>query len=99
MIKVDKRRYDQDRYEKLYDFIELIYILNKLSNKTYVDDRSKQHLIGMLNNVESIKYNFDKYRDKDTYERNYKVSSSKYEPVNSNDFLEKIFFFLKSLNN
>lgn len=97
-----RRHYDRDSYEKLYDIIELIYILNRLSNNSYVDDRSKQYLIGMLNDVESIKNNFDKYRDEEPYLRKAKISRSDYDGYNYDNrdtFVQKIIIFLKSLNN
>lgn len=102
VVNVGRRHYDRDSYEKLYDIIELIYILNRLSNNSYVDDRSKQYLIGMLNDVESIKNNFDKYRDEEPYLRKAKISRSDYDGYNYDNrdtFVQKIIIFLKSLNN
>lgn len=95
------RQYGHDAYDKMYDMIELIYILNRLSNNSYVDDRSKRYLIEMLGNVESIKGNFDKYREVDLYRRNTINSCDKCEGCYSNNygsFLDRIIFFLKSLN-
>ncbi len=98
---MNRREFDQERYEKLYDMVELMYILNRLSNNSYVDDRTKGYLIGMLENVESIKSNFDKYRYDEPYQKNVKASNYKYNvgySNNSDSFLDKIIFFLKSLN-
>lgn len=98
---MDRKRYDQEMYDKMYDMIELIYILNRLSNNSYVDDRSKDYLIGMLNDVESIKSNFDKYRVNDSYMKNQEVGINKYNGYYSNkndSFIDKIIFYLKSLN-
>lgn len=102
VVKVGRRYSDRDNYEKLYDMIELIYILNRLSNNSYVDDNSKQYLIGMLNNVESIKNNFDKYRYEQPVSKNPQISrsdcnDSKYRTRDS--LSQKIILFLKSLNN
>jgi hypothetical protein len=98
---MDRRRYSHDRYEKLYDLIELIYLLNRVSDNSYIDDGSKKYLIEMLNNVESIKNNFDKYRDDDFYNRSGKISVNNYDGHyhnNGESFLDRIIFFLKSLN-
>lgn len=101
-MNLDKRHYNQDMYSKMYDLIELIYVLNRLSNNSNVDDRSKQYLISMLNDVESIQSNFDKYRYKESYYRNPKISSKGCDGCNYDNkgtFADKIFLFLKSLNN
>lgn len=98
---MDRRKYDYDNYEKMYDLIELIYILNRLSNNSYIDERSKKYLIGMLENVESIKSNFDKYREDEPYRINTKFSCNKCDGCYSNNrdsFLDRIIFFLKTLN-
>lgn len=96
------RNYDRNDYEKMYDLIELIYILNRLSNNSYVDERSKKYVISMLNNVESIRYNFDKYRD--TEPENQIASSRSYKQndwnfSNGNSIINKVINFLNSLNN
>lgn len=96
-----RRQYDCDKYEKMYDLIELIYILNRLSNNSYVDERSKKYLIGMLENVESIKSNFDKYREDEPCRGNTRMSCSKCDGCysnNSESFLDRIIFLLKTLN-
>lgn len=98
---MDRRRYDQDMYNKMYDMVELIYILNRLSNNSYVDDRSRQYLIGMLNDVESIKSNFDKYRVNEPDIKSAQMSCNKYNGCYSNkndSLLDRIIFYLKSLN-
>lgn len=98
---MDRRRYDQDMYDKMYDMIELIYILNRLSNNSYIDDSSKKHLIGMLNDVESIKNNFDKYRFNEPYGKNLQMSCNKCNDCHSNknnSFIDRVIFYLKSLN-
>lgn len=93
--------YDRNSYEKMYDLIELIYILNRLSNNSYVDERSKKYMIGMLNDVESIRNNFDKYRDE---KPDYKLASGRtYKQNNWNSstgdsFINKVINFLNSLN-
>ena len=100
---MDRRqcRHD-DRYDKMYDLIELIYILNRLSNNSYIDERSKKYLIGMLEDVESIKSNFDKYRGDEHCKINYTVGCNNYDDCNFNDysdsFLDRILFYLKRLN-
>jgi len=98
---VYKRHYDYDKYDKMYDMIELIYILNRLSNNSYIDDNSKKYLIGMLENVESIQSNFDNFREDEPYFRNKEMSCNKCDGCYSNSsdsFMDKIIFFLKSLN-
>lgn len=92
---------DRNSYEKMYDLIELIYILNRLSNNSYIDERSKKYMIGMLNDVESIRYNFDKYRD---IEPDYRISSSRshkrndWSSNNDNSIINRVIKFLNSLN-
>ncbi|MGD9569766.1 MAG: hypothetical protein AB7V48_15890 [Sedimentibacter sp.] len=96
-----KRNCGYDNYDKMYDMIELLYILNRLSNNSYIDDNSKKYLIGMLENVESIKSNFDNYREDEPYLGSRKISCNKCDGCYSNSsdsFLDKIIFFLKSLN-
>lgn len=98
---MNRRQYDHDRYDKMYDMIELIYLLNRLTNNSYVDEGSKKYLIGMLENVESIKSNFDKNRDDEPY-RKTRMDCYKCDGCYSNDsdsFLDRIIFYLKTLNN
>lgn len=98
---MDRRQYDRDMYDKMYDMIELIYILNRLSNNSYVDEHSKKYLIEMLENVESAQMNFDKYREVEPYRGNTKMSCNKCSSCNFNcrdSFLDRIIFFLKTLN-
>lgn len=98
---MDERRYDRDMYNKMYDMVELIYILNRLSKNSYIDERSKKYLIGMLNDVEYIKSNFDKYRVKEPYVGKGSIGRDKYEDYDysgKSTFIDKIIFFLKSLN-
>ena len=45
---MNKRNYDRDMMEKMYDIIELIYILKRLTDDFYEDDRSKQYLLEMM---------------------------------------------------
>lgn len=99
---MNRRQYDQDRYDKMYDMIELIYLLNRLTNNSYVDEGSRKYLIGMLENVESIKSNFDRYRDDEPYRLKAKADCFKCDGCFSNDsdsFLDRIIFYLKTLNN
>lgn len=101
---MSRRPYDREMYDKMNDMIELIYILNRLSNNSYIDNRSKQYLIGMLNDVESIKSNFDKYRIREPLREPPRIGCNKCEGCypdkgyGSGGFVDKILFFLKSLN-
>lgn len=98
---MNRGRYDQDMYDKMYDMIELIYILNRLSNNSYIDDRSKGYLIEMLNDVESIKSNFDKYRFKEPLRKPPQIACNKCDGCycdKNGSFIDRIIFFLKSLN-
>ena len=94
-------QYDQDKYDKLYDMIELVYILNRLSNNSYLDGRSKQQLTDMLNDALSVKYNLDKYKFQEPLRRQQEIGFNKdvgnYSYKNES-FLDKIILFLKSLN-
>lgn len=98
---MDRRSYDQDRYNKLYDIIELIYILDRLSNKHHVDEKTKNHLICMLKDVDSIRRNnFDRHREIKNYGDVNKLDYSKddYFPSKSESTIDKIIYYLKSLN-
>ncbi|MDF2950031.1 MAG: hypothetical protein K0R07_2078 [Sedimentibacter sp.] len=98
---MNRRQYDHDKYDKMYDMIELIYLLNRLTNNSYVDEGSKKYLIGMLENVESIKSNFDRYRDDEPYGIKTRMDCSKCDGCYSNasdSFLDRIIFYLKTLN-
>lgn len=99
---MDRRHYDREVFNKMYDIIELIYILNRLSNNSQIDDHSKQYLISMLNDVESVKSNFDKYRYQEPYSGRQYISSKHCDSCNyktGDTLADKIIFFLKSLNN
>ncbi|NLK64937.1 MAG: hypothetical protein GX289_07570, partial [Tissierellia bacterium] len=61
---MDNRKYDRDMISKMYDIIELIYILNRLTNEFYEEDYSKQYLLDMMDNMQNAKYSYDKYRGK-----------------------------------
>jgi hypothetical protein len=60
VMKVVNRNYDKDMINKMYDIIELIYILNKLTNEFYEEDYSKQYLLDMMDNMQNVKYSYDK---------------------------------------
>lgn len=93
--------YDGDKYDKLYDMIELVYILNRLSNNSYLEESSKEQLTEMLNDAISVKYNFDKYKFHEPLSRQSKIDFNEYGgnyPYRGDSFLDKIIFFLKSLN-
>ncbi|HBD64693.1 MAG TPA: hypothetical protein DC038_09685 [Clostridiales bacterium] len=94
-------RYENNMHDKMYDIIELMYILNRLSNNSYIDDNSKQYLIRMLNDAESIKSNFDKYKDYEPEREEREIGYSRYNGYNYRNrgsFGDKIISFLKSLN-
>lgn len=91
---MDKRNYDRDMVSKMYDIIELIYILNRLTNEFYEEDYSKQYLLDMMDNVQNVKYNYDKYRGRDA-----NVTKHDYYDYGKRDsFIDRIIFYLKSLN-
>ncbi|NLJ57751.1 MAG: hypothetical protein GX339_02785 [Tissierellia bacterium] len=89
---MDRRHYDRDRVNKMYDIIELLYILNRLTNEFYEDDYSKGYLIDMVDNMENLRHNYHKYKRKDKVV-NYGCYCSK-----KNGLMDKIIFYLKSLN-
>jgi hypothetical protein len=94
-------QYDQDKYDKLYDMIELVYILNRLSDNSYIDERSKHQLTEMLNDALVVKYNFDKYKFQEPLRRQPEIGCNKDDRCYSHkneSFLDKVIFFLKSLN-
>ena len=93
---MNKRNYDRDMMEKMYDIIELIYILKRLTDDFYEDDRSKKYLLEMMNDMQNVKYSIDKYKG-----TGIKRNASKFDYRHygtSDTFIDKIIFYLKSLN-
>jgi len=98
---MDRRGPDQDLMNKMQDAIELVYLLNKLTNNNYYDDYSKEYLISMLNNMDSIKSNYDKFKYKGVSKNDTKSRARHCDScyMNKNEsFLDKIMFYLNSLN-
>jgi len=98
---MDRRCPDQDLKDKMQDVIELVYLLNKLTNNNCNEEYSKKYLLSMLDNMDSIKNNYDKYKYQDVSMRNTRTCSKRCDScnINKNDgFLDKIIFYLKSLN-
>jgi hypothetical protein len=95
-MKVDKRNYDRDMISKMYDIIELIYILNRLTNEFYEEDYSKQYLLDMMDNMQNAKYSYDKYRGRD--EKMNVMKNDNYYYGKKDSFIDRIIFYLKSLN-
>lgn len=93
---MDNRNYDRDMISKMYDIIELIYILNRLTNEFYEEDYSKQYLLDMLDNMENVKYSLDKYRGRDA--KSNVVKHDCHYCGKKDSFIDKIIFYLKSLN-
>ncbi|NYB75155.1 hypothetical protein HZF24_13485 [Sedimentibacter hydroxybenzoicus DSM 7310] len=86
---------------KFYDIIELVYILNKLSDKKCMDERTRQYLISILKDIDFMKYKFDNYRCEEPPKKFDKIGCNAYDcssPDNKNSFMDQIIFFLKSLN-
>ena len=95
-MKVDKRNYDRDMIAKMYDIIELIYILNRLTNEFYEEDYSKQYLIDMMDNMQNVRYSYDKYRGRES--KNSVISNAYNRYDKSDSLVDKIILYLKSLN-
>jgi len=98
---MDRRGPDQDLMNKMQDAIELVYLLNKLANKNYYDDYSKDYLISMLSDMDSIKSNYDKFKYKGMSKNDTKSCSKHCDSCYMNkteSFLDKIMFYLNSLN-
>lgn len=102
---MDKRGPDQEMINKMYDAIELIYILNRLTNGSYCDDYSREYLISMLGDVDNLKNNYDRYkfRDEDRRigKRDFLHGSRQCDGLNCDNkgnFVDKIIYFLQSLN-
>lgn len=93
---MDKRNYDRDMMDKMYDIIELLYILNRLTNEFYEEDYSKQYLLDMMDNMKGVKYNYDKYRGRGGEIGAMKSGGFQYSKNDS--FIDRIIFYLKSLN-
>ncbi len=93
---MDKRNYDKDMINKMYDIIELIYILNKLTYEFYEEDYSKQYLLDMMDNMQNVKYSYESYRGRDN---KINMINNSYNHYGKKDgILDKIIFYLKSLN-
>ena len=93
---MDKKNYDRDMISKMYDIIELIYILNRLTNEFYEEDYSKQYLLDMMDNMQNAKYSYDKYRGRD--EKMNVMKNDNYYYGKKDSFIDRIIFYLKSLN-
>jgi glycosyltransferase involved in cell wall biosynthesis len=96
VMKVDKRKCDDNMIDRMYDIIELIYILNRLTNKFCEDEHSKQCLLDMMDNMQNVKYSYDKYRGKCGKRNLIKHECHNY--CTKDRFIDKIIFYLKSLN-
>ena len=95
-MKVDNRNYDRDMMDKMYDIIELMYILNRLTNEFYEEDYSKQYLLNIMDNMQGVKYNYDKYREREGKTGAMRNDGLMYSKNDS--FIDRIIFYLKSLN-
>jgi len=98
---MDRRGPDQELMSKMQDAIELAYLLNKLTNKNYYDDYSKDYLISMLSDMDSIKSNYDKFKYKGMNNNNSRTCKGQCNSCYTNKdegVLNKIIYFLKSLN-
>ncbi|WP_312700692.1 hypothetical protein [Sedimentibacter sp.] len=87
--------------KKFYDIIELVYILNKLSDKGCMDERTRQYLISILKDVDFMKYKFDNYKCVEPLKKIDGIGCNNCDCCNqdcSSSFMDKIIFFLKSLN-
>ncbi|HBC31184.1 MAG TPA: hypothetical protein DC024_08085 [Clostridiales bacterium] len=93
---MDNRKYDRDMINKMYDIIELVYILNRLTNEFYEDEPSKQYLLDMMDNMQNVKYSYDKYRCK--CGKGNAIKHDSRHLCTNNSFIDKIIFYLKSLN-
>lgn len=91
-MELDKKKYDRDAISKMYDIIELYYLLNKLTNEFYEEDYSKEYLLDMVGSMENIRDNLDRYRRKDPPARH------SYYHGRGNSFFDKIIYYLKTLN-
>jgi hypothetical protein len=95
-MKVDNRKYDRDMINKMYDIIELVYILNRLTNEFCENEPSKQYLLDMMDNMQNVKYSYDKYKCKCSKRNEIKHDCGHY--CTNGSFIDKIIFYLKSLN-
>ncbi len=89
---MDRRGPDQEMINKMYDAIELIYILNRMTNGSYCDDYSREYLISMLEDVDE---------DRRIERRSFAHGSRRCDSLNCDNkgnFVDKIINFLQSLN-
>ena len=93
---MDNRKYDRDMINKMYDIIELVYILNRLTNEFYEGEHSKQYLLDIMDNMQNVKYSYDKYRCK--CGKGNAIKHDSRHLCTNNSFIDKIIFYLKSLN-
>ena len=85
---------------RMYEIIELISILNRLTNEFYEDDYTKENLLEMMDNMQNAKYSYERLRGQDSKVKGNKYNNySNYKNYEKKDgILEKIIYYLKSLN-
>ncbi len=96
VMRLDKGKYDRDMISKMYDIIDLIYILNKLTNEFCEEDYSKQYLLDMMDNMQNVKCCYDKYRGRES--KNNLIKRDYHDYSTRDSIIDKIIFHLKSLN-
>lgn len=100
MIRSDK---EQDLFCKMRDMIELIYLIKKMKDEPCGYDCSKKYLLGMVDDMEDIRYKYNKISDIDIdYDCRcgYDCRREYYrcDKGNNEGFFDRILFFLNSLN-
>lgn len=98
---MDRRSPDHDIRDKIQDIVELINILNKLTNNEYNNDYSKEYLISMVEDMDLNKRNYNQYKFGNFGKNNKRLNTRQYNDFykkKSENFIDKIIFFLKSLN-
>lgn len=90
VMKVDRRKCDRDIISRMYDIMELIYILNRLCRDE--EKHSEQCLLDMVDRIQNDRCSCDKYKNK--LDCRYDCPHCK----TKDSFIDKIIFYLKSLN-
>lgn len=96
-----KRCPDQELINKMQDIAELIYILNRIANSPYCDDYSREYFEDICDKENCTRDNCDRYRYRDYKRNNDRLCSRQYDRYHCNkeeNLLDRIIFFLKSLN-
>lgn len=93
---MDRRNPDQEMYDKMCDIIELICILNRLTNNNCSNECSRDCLLDLIDDVEDNRCNCKKHRMLPCHDG--RDGRDRFFCGKNENFVDKLIFFLKSLN-